>query len=153
MRVWRICKRKYADQAYSGVGAKLYGGRWNEPGLVVVYTAGSLSLAALETFVHLEPDLLPDDLVAVVADLPAKISQTRLRIAALPSDWREYPAPDSLKQIGTNWLRLAATAVLVVPSAIIPQENNYLINPAHKDFHRLKIHPVLPFQFDPRMLK
>ncbi len=153
MRVWRICKQKHADQASSGLGAKLYGGRWNEPGLAIVYTAGSLSLAALETFVHLEPDLLPTDLVAVAADLPAKISQTRLRIADLPSDWREHPAPDSLKQIGANWLRLAATAVLVVPSVIIPHEKNYLINPAHKDFHRLKLHPALPFQFDPRVLK
>ncbi len=153
MRVWRICKKKYADQAYSGAGAKLYGGRWNEPGMAVIYTAGSLSLAALETFVNLEPDLLPDDLVAVAADLPAKIGRTRLRVADLPSDWREYPAPDSLKQIGTNWLRLATTAVLVVPSVIIPQEKNYLINPAHKDCRRLKIHPALPFQFDPRILK
>lgn len=105
MRVWRICKQKYADQAYSGGGAKLYGGRWNEPGLAVVYTSGSLSLAALETFVHLDPGLLPNDLVAVATDLPAKISKSRLGAADLPSDWREYPASDSLKQIGTNWLR------------------------------------------------
>lgn len=153
MRIWRICKQKYADQAYSGIGAKLYGGRWNEPGLAVVYTAGSLSLAALETFVHLDPDLLPDDLVAGAADLPAKISKSRLGASDLPSDWREYPAPDSIKQIGTNWLKRAKTAVLVVPSAIIPQERNYLINPAHKDFQLLKIHPALPFQFDSRMLK
>ncbi len=153
IRVWRICKRKYADSAYSGKGAKLYGGRWSEPGLTVVYTAGNLSLAALETFVHLEPDLLPNDLVAVAADLADEISLTRLSASDLPRNWRKYPAPDALKRIGANWLQAGRTIVLAVPSAIIPQEENYLLNPAHEDLSRINVHVAISFQFDSRMLK
>jgi hypothetical protein len=102
-RVWRLCKRQYAAQAFSGLGAKLYGGRWNEVGLAMVYTADSLSLAALETFVHLDPELLPSDYVAIAADLPGQLRLTRIQIGDLPADWRRYPAPDVLRRIGSDW--------------------------------------------------
>ena len=153
IRVWRLCKRKYAAQAFSGLGAKLYGGRWNEEGLAMVYTADSLALAALETFVHLEPDLLPSDYVAVAADMPGQLRLTRVRAGDLPADWRHYPAPDVLRRIGTTWLRARKTAVLAVPSVVVPQEENFLLNPAHKDFSKIVRHVAVPFQFDPRMWK
>ncbi len=153
IRVWRLCKRKYAAQAFTGQGAKLYGGRWNEEGLAMVYTADSLALAALETFVHLDPELLPNDYVAVAADLPAQLRLTRLRLNDLPADWRRYPAPDVLRGIGSDWLRARKAAVLAVPSVVVPQEENYLLNPEHKDFGKIVRHVAVPFKFDPRMWK
>jgi RES domain-containing protein len=152
-RVWRLCNRKYAAQAFSGLGAKLYGGRWNEEGLAIVYTADSLSLAALETFVHLDPELLPADYVAIAADLPGQLRLTRIQVGDLPADWRRYPAPDVLRRIGSDWLRAGKTAVLAVPSVVVPQEENYLLNPEHRDFSRIVRHVAVPFQFDPRMWK
>jgi RES domain-containing protein len=152
-RVWRLCKRQYAAQAFSGLGAKLYGGRWNEEGLAVVYTADSLSLAALETFVHLDPELLPADYLAIAADLPGQLRLTRIQVGDLPADWRRYPAPDVLRRIGSDWLRAGKTAVLAVPSVVVPQEENYLLNPEHRDFDRIVRHVAVPFQFDPRMWK
>ena len=122
-------------------------------GLPVVYTADSLALAALETFVHLDPDLLPADFVAIAATIPARLPVTRLRVEDLPSDWDDYPAPDTLKQLGSDWFRLQSTVALAVPSVIIPQEENWLFNPTHKDFNRIAIAPATDFKFDPRMWK
>ncbi len=119
----------------------------------MVYTADSLALAALETFVHLDPELLPNDYVAVAADLPAQLRLTRLRLHDLPADWRRYPAPDVLRRMGSDWLRARKTAVLAVPSVVVPQEENYLLNPEHKDFGKIVRHVAVPFQFDLRMWK
>lgn len=119
----------------------------------MVYTADSLALAALETFVHLDPELLPADYVASAADLPGQLRLTRILLADLPVDWRRYPAPDVLRRIGSDWLRAGKTAVLAVPSVVVPQEENYLLNPEHKDFIRIVRHVAVPFQFDPRLWK
>jgi RES domain-containing protein len=87
MRVWRICRRRYAASAWAGEGARLCGGRWNSPGVRAVYTSTSLALAAIEVFVHLEPNLRPDDLVSIAADLPGDLLTTRIDPSALPSSW------------------------------------------------------------------
>lgn len=152
-RIWRLCKERYAAQAFNGLGAKLYGGRWNEPGSSVVYTADSLALAVLETFAHLDSDLAPDDYVAIAAEVPARISVKRLRPEALPHDWRNYPAPETLRRFGEDWLRAGKTVVLIVPSVIVPLEENWLLNPAHPDFSRIVIHPPTDFSFDSRLWK
>jgi RES domain-containing protein len=149
--VWRITSARYGGHAYDGEGARLYGGRWNQPGTPVVYGSWTLSLAALEYFVHLEPDLAPPDLVAVAAELPAGLPVETLEVEALPGNWRTYPAPERLRDLGTGWVRSARTAVLQVPSSVIPHEMNVLINPAHPDFARIKIRDPEPFSFDPRM--
>ena len=151
MRVWRICVRRHAAHAFSGNGARDYGGRWNHRGVALVYTAATLSLCALELFVNLDPEDAPQDLVAVAAQIPDGIEMLHVRVADLPADWRAYPAPSVLQDIGSAWVAAAATLVLSVPSAIIPQESNYLINPAHADFRRVEIARPDPFQFDPRM--
>ena len=151
MRIWRICKQQYA--AFNGIGAERYGGRWNSPGRRVVYCASSLSLASLETFVHTEPGLLPQDLVSVVAQLDDDVSRQVITIPTLPENWRNYPAPEHLQQIGNQWLIANNSAVLVVPSSVIPVENNYLLNPLHPDFPRIRIIDTTPFAFDPRMLR
>ena len=122
----------------------------------MVYTSQTLSLCALEYFVHLEPDLAPRELVAVEAEIPEDLriaAIAGLEAAGLPSDWRTYPAPDSLKDLGTAWVREGETAVLSVPSSIIPHERNILINPGHPDAGRIRVEPAEPFAFDPRMWK
>ena len=153
LEVWRITSARYAEQAFDGEGARLYGGRWNHPGTPVVYTSHTLALCALEYFVNLEPELAPKDLVAIRADIPADVRVATLEVPDLPPDWRVYPAPDSLKDLGTAWVRSSETTVLAIPSAVIPPERNYLINPAHPDFGRIRLHAAEPFAFDPRLWK
>ena len=131
----------------------MYGGRWNHVGTSVAYTSSSLSLAALKLFVHVDIDILPSDLVAIPADVPDRMSSDAVKIESLPKDWRRYPAPEALKDIGTAWAAKGSAAVLGVPSAVIPEERNYLLNPSHRDFKLIRLGRPLPFHFDPRMWK
>jgi RES domain-containing protein len=116
-----------------------------------VYTAESLALAALEMLVSVNPTELVTRFVAIAAFIPDDLARTVLRPEELPRDWRAYPAPQELQRRGDDWLRGAATAVLAVPSAIIPFETNFILNPAHPDFARVRIGEPLPFEFDPRL--
>jgi RES domain-containing protein len=151
MRVWRLCRRKHA--AFDGEGARLAGGRWNRRGTAVVYASETLSLAALEYLVHLDFVLAPPDLTAVAAEIPDSLPVTRLEAADLPRNWRSYPAPDALAELGTTWITTRRTVALSVPSAIVPAERNVLLNPAHPDFKKLRLLPPERFSFDPRLLK
>ena len=148
---WRITTRRRARDAFSGEGARLFGGRWNFPGTPVVYTSLTLSLCALEYFVHVDPVVAPRGLVAIAADLSIVIEIPSVSLAELPAGWRRYPAPERLQEIGTVWAQAAASVALRVPSALIPHEHNVLWNPLHPDFHHLRPRPAEPFAFDPRM--
>jgi RES domain-containing protein len=150
MRLWRICRAIHSADAFSGEGARLYGGRWNSQGVRVVYTSPSLALAAVETFVHLEPNLRPDDLVSIEAVIPDTISIERLDFSSLPRKWHALEN-DSLRRLGDGWILAGKTAALNVPSAAIRGEWNVLLNPEHSDFRRLKIEKPKPFEFDLRM--
>jgi RES domain-containing protein len=119
----------------------------------VVYTSASLSLAALELFVNLEPEELPEDLVAIGAGLPDDLRIETMEAAKLPHGWQRAPAPASLQALGAEWVRKGISAVLGVPSAVIPSERNYVLNPAHRDFRRIEIGKPEAFRFDPRMWK
>ncbi len=149
MRLWRICSRRHL--AFDDEGARLSGGRWSRRGTRVVYTSSTLSLAALETLVHTDTDLLPQDLVAIGAEVPDDVGLEAVDEASLPPNWREYPAPEALQELGTNWVGGQRTLVLSVPSAVLPQERNYLLNPHHPDFERVHISSPEPFRFDPRV--
>ena len=151
MRVWRICSRRH--RRFDGEGARRYGGRWNHTGTSVVYTSGSLSLAVLELFVHVDIDTAPGDLVAIQVDVPDTLMIETVKIESLPRDWRRYPASQALKDIGTAWASRSSTLILAVPSAVIPEERNYLLNPAHRDFKRIRLRKPVAFRFDPRMWK
>jgi RES domain-containing protein len=151
MRLWRLVRRPYARTAFSGAGARNHGGRWNHPGTPMVYAAETLSLAALELLVHLDLDLAPPDLVAIPADLPDEAPVRRLESSDPRRDWRAYPAPASTQDLGTAWAASGATAALLVPSVVVPEERNVLLNPAHPDFRRLHIAPARPFRLDPRL--
>ena len=151
MVIWRFCQQRYADHPLDGEGARLYGGRWNSPGTPVVYTASSLALAALEALVHVDHDLAPTDLVAIAIEVPRGIRIEIIASAELPPHWRSTPASDHLQRLGTAWLQRGTSTLLKVPSAVIPEEYNYLINPTHRACRRLKTGSPRPFTFDPRL--
>jgi RES domain-containing protein len=150
--VWRICRRRFAAEAASGTGARLYGGRWNSRGVSIVYTSTSLALAAVETFVNLEPKLLPPDLVSIEGVVPEKLAVGRLDPADLPAKWFET-RDGSLQRFGDNWVRAGKSAALLVPSAAIRGEWNVLLNPAHPDFPKIKFRSPERFEFDLRMFR
>lgn len=152
MRFWRICRRLYAAAAASGEGARLYGGRWNSRGVRVVYASSSLALAAVETFVNLDPNLLPKDLVSIEGEIPDGLAIAKLELKALPKTWHET-GNESLRSLGDQWVRAAKTVGLLVPSAAIRGEWNILLNPAHAGFSSVKFHQPLPFEFDARMFR
>lgn len=151
MGVYRLTARRYAKEAFAGEGAMRYGGRWNPRGVRVIYTASTLSLAALELLVHLDREDLPADFVSIAADVPDTVRVEHLRPSELPGNWREYPAPTALAAIGLRWLSGNETAVLSVPSVVIPAERLYLLNPAHTDFRLIKRHVPEPFVFNARL--
>jgi RES domain-containing protein len=117
-----------------------------------VYCSESRALAAMELFVNLDPVLAPPELVFIPVDVPEDIIMT-LDVTTLPSGWRTYPAPDSVKDIGTEWATAGTSAALLVPSAVMPEERNLLLNPKHADFRRVKIGKPSKFTFDGRMWK
>ena len=150
MRFWRICRQRYARDAANGEGARLYGGRWNSRGVHVVYASSSLALAAVETFVNLEPKLRPADLVSIGGEIPENIEIARLDLRDLPAKW--YASRDeSLRNFGDTWIKAGRTVALLVPSAAIRGEWNILLNPAHPEFSRVKFDDPEDFRFDERM--
>ena len=152
MHFWRICRAGYAADAASGQGARLYGGRWNSRGVSVVYASTSLALAAVETFVNLEPNLQPSDLISVEGRIPGAVKIARIDVKTLPADWLET-RDESLRPFGDDWIRDGNTAALLVRSPAIRGEWNVLLNPAHRDFAKIDFRPPLSFQFDSRMYR
>lgn len=138
VQVWRLVKEKYADSAFSGEGARQAGGRFNSPGRSVVYTSESLALAELELLVHLPTSHLLASYVAFRAHLSDETVETLDR-ATLPSTWRESPVPRSVQAVGAEWLHSGASLALQVPSAVVPAEDNVLINPEHVRFEKVTI--------------
>jgi RES domain-containing protein len=136
---WRICRRPFAD--LSGEGARLYGGRWNSPGRPLVYAAETAALAVLEVRVHLDLDwdVLPDDYVLMAIDLGHLV----------PEDCHELPPVP--RATGDAWLRSGRSALLRVPSSIVPESRNVLINPARPEAAAVEIRSVRAFVFDPRL--
>lgn len=123
-------------------------------GTPVVYTSATLSLAALELLARLSRrNLAGQQFVAVRADIPGNVRVTTIERSELPTDWRAYPAPDPLRETGTRWAAEQTTAVLAVPSVLIPTELNYLLNPRHPDFRKIRVGRPEPFSFDPRLWK
>ena len=153
MQVWRICKGKHVSRAFSGIGAEKVGGRWNHKGDRMVYASATLSLASLELFVHLEPNSMPDDLYAVSATIPAGASIEELAVTDLPKNWRDYPAPTKLQEMGSRWIQEQRSLLLLVPSAVTPEEVNALLNPVHPEIATIADIKSKPFHFDPRMWK
>jgi RES domain-containing protein len=148
--LWRIARRPYALDR-SGAGARDFGGRWNSLGTAVIYAGGSIAIAELETFVHLA-GVLPSDLVLVRVDLPDRYSAETPGMGTLPPDWNAVPPGPGSMQFRTTWVTEHRSLVLYVPSVIVPEELNAVLNPNHPQFPEVKMEIARPFSFDPRML-
>jgi len=146
---WRIVKAKHAATAFSGEGARLYGGRWNSPGVPMVYLSEHRSLGALEILVHTRPLTFMDSYQAFFAEWDDALQET---LASLPGMWKAEPPGIATMQIGDQWVREKRSAVLVVPSVLIPEERNFVMNPAHPDFRKIAIHDRGEFALDARLL-
>ncbi len=153
MVVWRVTRRAHAEQPLTGEGARRFGGRWNHVGTSLGYTSATLSLAVLEYLVNLPISDLPDDLVSIQVQVPDDLARAELAIDDLPENWRTFPASEELKDIGSDWVREGTTPILSVPSVVIPNELNYLINPAHEEAKRVKVVSVDPFALDVRLYR
>lgn len=142
--LWRLSKAVHAKNALDGEGAKLAGGRWNRRGRRAVYLSEHLSTAVLELLVHIDLTMMPR-LVAIRAEIPSGVKIYEPALADLP--------PDSTRAFADKWFASRATALMRVPSVIVPEEFNYVLNPDHADAGRLSVHAPEPFTFDPRLQK
>jgi RES domain-containing protein len=149
LKAWRITKKRHSQSAFSGEAAFQYGSRWNSPGTRVVYLASNQALAALEVLVNTEDK---DDLVRIPYVLIAvEFDEDWVKKPdELPEEWAVNPAPLSAARVGDRWVKGNSSALLEVPSAVIPTEKNFLLNPVHPDFKKVKIGTPKPFGFDPR---
>lgn len=154
-RAWRIVRKKRLSDAFTGEGARLGGGRWNHVGTPVVYVSGTLSLTALELFVHFtRKDMkISKSLVAVPIDIPDSLKIEDVSIKDLNADWRVSPPSNSTKDIGSEWVKKGSSSVLRVPSAIVPNEYNLVLKPKHGDFIKIEIGKPQSFTLDERMWK
>ena len=152
MRVYRLTLSRHADTAFSGEGARRVGGRWTPAGRPVVYTSASVALALLETLVHTAVNSIPSHHVIAV-DVPGDLPVDTVPAVTLRDDWGHTPASPALQERGESWLDAGRTAILQVPSVIVPLEFNYLLNPHHQDFMRLQIHDPAPFKIDKRLFR
>jgi RES domain-containing protein len=152
MRIWRICREPYA--AFSGEGARRFGGRWNSRGVPMAYASTSLALAAIELFVHLEPGQAPGDLVYLSALLPEGEPARTLQPAELPPAWwTDNAGAVTTRDLGDAWIAARSSLALLVPSVPIHAEWNVLVNPLHPRISELLIDPPQPFVFDARMFQ
>jgi RES domain-containing protein len=146
-RVYRVCRARYAR--LDGEGAKLVGGRWNSPGRAVVYMAESVALSVLENLVHMSRQDFPTGYVCIAAILPAGINIASENDLRPRDDLRDL----SSQSLGDWWIEASTSAVLEVASVIVPHEHNYLLNPAHPDFAKIRTDPPALFHFDPRLFR
>lgn len=150
MKIWRICRERYAAEAFSGEGARRFGGRWNSRGVPMVYASASLALAAIELFVHIEPGQIPNDLVSIASELPSGEPRLRWEASALPANWwSDELGP--MREMGDNWIRGQQSLAVLVPSVPIQLEWNVLVNPLHPRIREIKHESTQPFTFDARM--
>ncbi|MET0065307.1 MAG: RES family NAD+ phosphorylase [Candidatus Thiodiazotropha sp.] len=152
MRVWRLTTRQHATTAFSGLGNRKVGSRWVPAGYSAVYTSESLSLATLETLVHIDPRHFKNNFVKLWMEIPEGMEMETLQVEFLPKDWREAYEDHRLQAIGQDWIERAENALLVVPSDVVPEENNIIINPLHPDFTDILVGPPELFAFDGRLM-
>jgi len=149
-RIWRLTKARYARTCLDGEGARKAGGRWNERGVAVAYCASTLSLAVLELLVHVDASTIPDDMMAVPITVPDDVRIEDLRP---PKGYDTVPVSRAAQRAGSAWVTEGRTLLLRVPSVVVPEEMNVLVNPAHADIARLVVGRARPFRFDPRLVR
>jgi RES domain-containing protein len=147
---WRIVKEKHAKTAFSGEGARIFEGRWNSGGVRMVYCSEHLSLAALEILVHTQPVMIRDKFRVFRVAWDEKMTTT-IDLKKLPKGWNAQPPSLISKNIGDEWVQSDRSAVLAVPSVIVPLEKTFLLNPKHRDFGKIKINDSGSFVLDQRL--
>lgn len=152
MIVFRIARTSYIRDL-SGTGAKRYGGRWNAKGTAILYTSRHRSLAILELLVNANIQTLPNELSILKLQLPDLSNSVELSPSDLPDNWRNTPAPFRLSKIGSDWIDSGSSLTMTVPSVIVPEEQNILVNPGQPDFNQVKIESVSSFNIDSRFLQ
>ncbi len=150
MKVFRLTKAKYAGEL-SGIGAAKFGNRWNSKGIEMIYTAGCRALAVTEILVHLPTGLIPKDMMMLQINIPDDMNMQVLDTKILPQDWHVFPPRVATQQLGDAFVLKNRYTVLKVPSAVVKGDFNYLLNPNHPDFERIKIISQEPFGFDVRL--
>lgn len=152
MIVYRLAKQKYADDL-TGIGAELTGGRWNYKGTRILYTSDSRALCTAEIAVHLPIGLIPKDYYLITIEIPNEIRFKELDINTLAKNWQDFPYTGYTQDIGEDFILKCDFLILKVPSAVVQGDFNYLINPAHKEFGKIKIMRIERFSFDERLFK
>lgn len=127
-------------------------GRWNHRGTSMVYTAGSLSLAALELLVNIDAEQILNVHMSIPVTFDGDLCK-RIAPHQLPPNWASHPIPSATRDLGTAWAQSKATLALAVPSAVVHIETNFLLNPLHPDFSKIRIGAAEAFAYDPRLLK
>ena len=150
--IWRLTPQRHEREAFTGEGAALYGGRWNFPDTPLIYCAESRSLAALEVLANIrDPQIhFTQPWVTIPAEIAGDMIENPEK---LPEHWQANPYSIETQRFGQDWVRTQRSVALRVPSVVVPGEFNYLLNPAHPDFKRVKIGRPEPFSFDPRLAK
>lgn len=151
MLVWRLFPERFRATAFSGIGCLYAAGRWNHLGALMVYTASSRALAALEFFVNLEPGDAPNDLLMAEASVPDELME-QLDPHKLPKNWREIDN-QKCRDLGSEWIASSRSAALEVPSAVVDGDKNVLLNPKHPEFAKIQISEPKPFHYDERMFR
>lgn len=150
MLVYRIAKTDYVRDL-TGIGAKLYGGRWNHRGTAIIYTSETRALATIEYLVHVSMANVPKGLSMSVLEVPDDPAAETISAESLPKNWRDFPAPPDLADLGTQWAQSRRSLLLAVPSAVVTQEHNILINPLHPEMARVVLRNVENYEMDQRL--
>ena len=150
MRAFRIVKRRHALTAFSGDGARAFGGRWNYPGIPMVYAAQTRALAALESLAHYGGAERRMAFVTFEIEIPDKLA-VYVEAVHLPRDWRHDEPSASTQELGSEWQRSMRSAALAVPSVLVPREFCLLLNPEHPDIDKIMVSFPEPFEFDRRL--
>jgi RES domain-containing protein len=151
MTVYRFSKEQFRLDL-SGKGAELYGGRWNSRGVSMLYTSQSRALAFAEIAIHLPIGIVPGNYFLVAIDIPDQMTVVKYNVLDLPSDWRSNPHSNTTQQIGDKFILEANSLVLQVPSAVVPGDYNFLMNPKHSEIRKVQIINVESFEFDSRFI-
>ncbi|MCX2739395.1 RES family NAD+ phosphorylase [Pontibacter anaerobius] len=150
MIVYRLSRGPYRNDL-SGRGAEIAGGRWNSKGTAILYTSESIALCTVEIAVHMPLGIVPKDYYLIRIEIPDKASIKELAEADLPEDWKSFPHANSTQEIGDMFVQEAEHLVFKVPSATVQGNYNYLVNPRHPEFSKVKVVDTSLFEFDKRL--